>query len=58
VRKRFDQDIFKTGFTAADYVQGQGLNRFKNGAYTIVREYFETIRNAGIEHQMRCETSF
>jgi hypothetical protein len=50
VRKRLDQDIFKTGFTAADYVQGQGLNRFKNGAYTIVREYFETIRNAGIEH--------
>ena len=31
-----------------DIVRGQGLMRFKNGAYTLVREYFEPDRNAAI----------
>jgi hypothetical protein len=42
--------MLKAVFTATDYVQGQGLRRFKSEAYTIVREHFETPRNAGIEH--------
>ncbi len=28
-----------------DNVQGQGENRFKNGAYTLVFEYFESVFN-------------
>ena len=33
-----------------DHVRGQGASRFKNGAYTIVREYFKPARNTAIEH--------
>ena len=32
----------------ADFFRGQGLIRFKSGAYTIVGEHFETKRNAAI----------
>jgi hypothetical protein len=28
----------------------QGVRRFENGAYTVVREYFETAYNAAIGH--------
>lgn len=31
-----------------DIVRGQGLIRFKNGAYTQVREYFEPDHNTAI----------
>ena len=33
--------------------QGKASNRFKNGAYTAVREYFEPIRNAAIWQNMK-----
>ena len=33
----------------ADYVQGQGAGRRKSGAYTVVCEHFEEVRNAVIE---------
>jgi hypothetical protein len=32
-----------------DNVQGQGENRFKSGAYTLVFEHFETVFNAAFE---------
>jgi len=34
-------EMVKTGFKGLYYVRGQGAVRFKNGAYTSVREYFE-----------------
>jgi hypothetical protein len=33
---------------ALDFVRGQGVGRFESGAYTIVREHFETTHNAAI----------
>jgi hypothetical protein len=44
------QNTTKTGFKALDNVQGQGAERFKSGAYTLVREHFEPVRNTAIEH--------
>jgi hypothetical protein len=35
--------IVKAVLKIADYVQGQGENRFKRGAYTIVFEHFESV---------------
>jgi hypothetical protein len=29
-----------------DHAQGQGKNRFKSGAYTLVFEHFESVFNA------------
>ena len=40
----------KLGFKDVDHVRGQGLSRFKSGAYTLVREYFEAAYNAAIGH--------
>jgi hypothetical protein len=40
----------KPGFKGVDHVRGQGLSRFKSGAYTMVREYFEAAYNAAIGH--------
>jgi len=31
-----------------DYVQGQGKNRFKSGAYTLVFEHFESVFNTAL----------
>jgi hypothetical protein len=45
--------MFKIGFKRLDDIRGQGLIRFKSGAYTVVREYFETDYNAAIRYQMR-----
>jgi len=42
----------QTGFKGPYYVRGQGAIRFKNGAYTSVREYFEADRNTAIGHKM------
>jgi hypothetical protein len=44
------QNTTETGFKALDNVQGQGAERFQSGAYTLVREHFETVRNTAIEH--------
>jgi hypothetical protein len=39
----------KSGLKAADHVQGQGVTRIKSGAYTLVREHFDSWDNAAIE---------
>ncbi len=31
-----------------DSVKGQGANRFKHGAYTLVFEYFESVGNTAL----------
>ncbi len=31
-----------------DHVQGRDANRFENGAYTLVFEYFESVCNKAI----------
>ncbi len=41
---------FKEVLKIADHVQGQGENRFKSGAYTIVFEHFESVFNTAIGH--------
>ncbi len=43
----------KKAYKALDLGRGQGVNRFKNGAYTLVREYFESIHNTAIGQEMR-----
>jgi hypothetical protein len=48
----------KTGFEILDYVRGQGVSRFKSGAYTIVHEHFEPAHNAAIGHQMKFQNRF
>jgi hypothetical protein len=48
--KHQKQNTIQTGFKALDNVQGQGAERFKSGAYTLVREHFEPVRNTAIEH--------
>ncbi len=35
-----------------DFVRGQGAIRFKSGAYTLVREHFESDWNAAIGQKM------
>ena len=41
---------FRIAFKSLDHVRGQGAGRFKSGAYTLVREHFETARNAVLGH--------
>jgi hypothetical protein len=38
----------KSGLKSVDNVQGQGKNRFKSGAYTLVFEHFESVFNDAI----------
>ena len=48
--KRF-RDIrnrYRSVFKASDQVQGQGDPRIENGAYTLVRKYFNARDNAAI----------
>jgi hypothetical protein len=47
-----DMIVFRSGFKASDQVQGQGVPRIENGAYTLVREYFNPRGNAAIGPQM------
>jgi len=42
--------MFRIGFKILDYVRGQGVIRFKSGAYTSVREHFEADHNVAIGH--------
>ena len=39
-------DLFKSDFNIPDHARRQGAIRFKSGAYTSVREHFESDRNA------------
>jgi len=39
---------YRSGFKTRSNVRGQGAKRFKSGAYTLVREHFETFCNAAI----------
>ena len=45
--------LLKLPLKALDLARGQGEIRFKNGAYTQVREYFEPDFNAAIGQEMR-----
>ena len=36
----------------ADHVQGQGVTRVESGAYTLVREHFNSRDNAAIGREM------
>jgi len=44
--------ISRSGFKISDQVQGQGVPRIENGAYTSVREYFNPRDNTAIGPQM------
>jgi hypothetical protein len=35
--------MLRSGFKTANQFQGQGVPRIENGAYTLVREYFNSI---------------
>jgi hypothetical protein len=41
--------LFEVSSKIVDYAQGQGENRFKSGAYTLVFEHFESVFNTAIE---------
>jgi hypothetical protein len=45
--------IAKQAYKALDFGRGQGVVRFKHGAYTIVREYFEPVHNTANGQKMR-----
>ena len=49
----YPRDLLGSGFKTSDQVQGQGVLRIENGAYTIVREYFNLRDNAAIGPQVR-----
>jgi hypothetical protein len=34
--------MMRSGFKISDQFQGQGVPRIENGAYTLVREYFNS----------------
>ena len=38
----------KAIFKIVNHVQGQGANRFKSGAYTVVFEHFESVCNKAL----------
>ena len=40
--------FIRSGLKSSDQVQGQGVPRIGNGAYTLVREYFNSRDNAAI----------
>jgi len=42
----------KPAFRALDLVRGQGVSRFKSGAYTLVREHFEAAHNTAIGQEI------
>jgi hypothetical protein len=46
--KNIENLICKTISKIVDHAQGQGENRFKSGAYTLVFEHFESVFNAAI----------
>jgi hypothetical protein len=46
------ENRFRSGFKISNQVQGQGVPRIENGAYTSVREYFNLRDNAAIGPQM------
>jgi hypothetical protein len=43
---------YRSGFKTSDQVQGQGVPRIGNGAYTQVHEYFNSRDNTAIGPQM------
>jgi hypothetical protein len=44
----YPRNLLGSGFKTSDQVQGQGVPRIENGAYTLVREYFNSRDNAAI----------
>jgi hypothetical protein len=43
----------KNDFKGLNFVRGQGVVRFKSGAYTTVREHFAANRNAAIGQKIK-----
>ena len=41
-------EFFKSDFKTPDHTRRQGAIRFESGAYTLVREHFESDRNAAL----------
>jgi hypothetical protein len=41
-------NALRSGFKTSDQVQGQGVPRIESGAYTLVREHFDSRDNAAI----------
>ena len=46
------ETFIRSGFKTSDQVQGQGVPRIESGAYTRVREHFNSRDNAAIGPQM------
>jgi hypothetical protein len=46
----FGINFTRSGFKTSDHVREQGVPRIENGAYTSVREYFNSRDNAAIGH--------
>ena len=40
--------MYRSYLKIVDHVQGQGENRFKSGAYTLVFEHFESVLNTAL----------
>ena len=45
-------ELVKSDLKTSDHARRQGAIRFKSGAYTIVREHFESDRNAAFGYEM------
>jgi len=56
--KRWSAAIPKLVSKRLDFVRGQDVIRFKNGAYTLVREYFEADHNTAIGQKMNVLKQF
>jgi hypothetical protein len=50
--------LCKTVLKLPDFVREQGANRFISGAYTTVREHFETVRSAARGQKMAIYKQF
>jgi hypothetical protein len=44
--------LYKVISKIVDHAQGQGENRFKSGAYTVVFEHFESVFNTALGRWM------
>jgi hypothetical protein len=54
-----DGDFYKKPILKiVDNAQGQGENRFKSGAYTLVFEHFESVFNTALGRYMHFINSF
>jgi hypothetical protein len=45
-------DFYRTHLKNVDQGSGQGAGRLKSGAYTLVCEHFEPVRNTAMDPEM------